>query len=66
LESSPGSRAGACWSSYLGKPVELGLAALGGRVPGRLLDATVSHPDGACPSGAGLQSFHTEMEPGRA
>jgi hypothetical protein len=26
----------------------------------------VSHQDGACPRRAGLQSFHTELEPGRA
>jgi hypothetical protein len=25
-----------------------------------------SHQDGACPSGAGLQSFHTELVPGRS
>jgi hypothetical protein len=48
------------------KPGELGWLCTGGGVPARLVGEAVLHQDGACPSGAGLQSFHTELEPGRA
>jgi hypothetical protein len=48
------------------KPGELGWLCTGGGVPARLVGEAVLHQDGACPSGAGLQSFYTELEPGRA
>jgi hypothetical protein len=37
------------------KPVELGRLCTGSRVPGRLVDAAVSHQGCACPSKAGLR-----------
>jgi hypothetical protein len=49
-----------------GKPLELGWAPHRVGVPGRLVGVAVSHQDGACPSRAGRQLFHMELEPGRA
>jgi hypothetical protein len=49
-----------------GKPIELGPALPKRRGTWRLVDVAVSFQAGACPSGVGLQPFHTELEPGRA
>jgi hypothetical protein len=49
-----------------GKPIELGLGPPEGQGSWRLVDAAVSRQAGACPGEAGLQSFHTDLEPSRA
>jgi hypothetical protein len=65
LESSSGRRAGAWWSGYLGSLQSCGRLCTRSGVPGRLVGAAVSRQDGACPSRAGLQLFHMELEPDR-